>query len=72
MHLRFICPHCHISIDPQTMEAGDGLGGRYRFCPDCDQPILVDTPEPTFKVSPECSFELATQSLPTITNSGTL
>jgi hypothetical protein len=44
----FICPHCHSPIDPQNMDVGHGLGGEYRICPDCDQPILLGaTASPT-------------------------
>lgn len=41
MPSRFICPHCHSPIDPQDMDVGHGLGGEYRICPDCDQPVLL-------------------------------
>jgi len=58
---RFICPHCHRPIDPQTLEAACGAGVQYRICPDCDGPMIVLTssailanasPEPTVTRDP--------------------
>ena len=37
---RFICPHCHNSLDPLTLEAADSAEAQYRVCPDCDCPIV--------------------------------
>lgn len=38
---RFICPHCHHSIDPLTLETADGAHAQYRICPECDEPIVL-------------------------------
>ena len=68
MTVRFICPHCHSSIDPLTMEAGDGMGGRYRICPDCDQPILLAGEESPVGKSPDGSIDAAMRSSSTVTH----
>lgn len=41
MTLRFICPHCHSPLDPQTMDAANAANARLRICPDCDEPIVL-------------------------------
>lgn len=41
MPSRFICPHCHHSLDPETLEAADCAHAQYRVCPECDEPIIV-------------------------------
>jgi hypothetical protein len=41
MTLRFICPHCHSPLDPQTMDAASTANARLRICPDCDEPIVL-------------------------------
>ena len=38
---RFICPHCHRSIDPLTLEAGASTTTRYLICPECDDLIAL-------------------------------
>lgn len=41
MPLRFICPHCHASVDPLAMERACSELAEYRVCPVCDEPVLV-------------------------------
>jgi 2-keto-3-deoxy-6-phosphogluconate aldolase len=41
MTLRFICPHCHSPLDPQTMDAASTAGARLCICPECDEPIVL-------------------------------
>ena len=41
MTARFICPHCHSPLDPQTMDAASSDHARLRICPDCDEPIVL-------------------------------
>ena len=52
---RFICPHCHYSIDPLALEAADSAGAQYRICPECDGPIVLsansEDAEETFPAS---------------------
>jgi hypothetical protein len=38
---RFICPHCHSPIDPQTMDLAVSASEQYRVCPECDEPTAV-------------------------------
>ena len=38
---RFICPHCHYSIDPLALEVADSAKAQYRICPECDGPIVL-------------------------------
>jgi len=38
---RFICPHCHYSIDPLALEVADSVVAQYRICPECDGPIVL-------------------------------
>lgn len=45
MTSRFICPHCHNSIDPQTLEAASSAGTQYRVCPECDEPVMLFVPD---------------------------
>ena len=46
---RFICPHCHQSIDPCTLEVADGANAQYRVCPACDAPVVLSA------TIPECT-----------------
>ena len=46
---RFICPHCHHSIDPCTFEVADGANAQYRICPACDAPVVLSA------TIPECT-----------------
>ena len=39
MPQRFICPHCHSSVDPQAMESAASGWESYRVCPICDEPV---------------------------------
>jgi hypothetical protein len=39
MPQRFICPHCHSPIDPQTMDRAACAGVPCRICPECDEPV---------------------------------
>ena len=41
MTARFICPHCHSPLDPQTMDAASSDRARLRICPECDEPIVL-------------------------------
>lgn len=41
MTQRFICPHCHQSIDPQSLEFADSAEAHYRVCPECDEPFVL-------------------------------
>ena len=41
MTARFICPHCHSPLDPQTMDAASSDHARLRICPECDEPIVL-------------------------------
>lgn len=40
MSPRIICPHCHSSLDPQTLETAVSVEAQYRICPECDEPIV--------------------------------
>ena len=40
MSHRFICPHCHRSIDPAVMELAAGPEACYRICPACDEAVI--------------------------------
>lgn len=40
---RFICPHCHFSIDPLTLEAADCTDAQFRVCPECDEPVVLSS-----------------------------
>ena len=37
----FICPHCHIPVDPSLMERAFSANAEYRICPECDEPVVV-------------------------------
>ncbi|MEI7613653.1 MAG: hypothetical protein WCK63_12135 [Betaproteobacteria bacterium] len=41
MPTRFICPHCHSSIDPLDFEVADSSKMQYRICPECDDLIVL-------------------------------
>jgi 2-keto-3-deoxy-6-phosphogluconate aldolase len=41
MTARFICPHCHSPLDPQTMDAASTRGAQLRICPICDEPVVL-------------------------------
>ena len=43
---RFICPHCHQSIDPHTLEVADDANTQYRVCPACDEPVVLSATIP--------------------------
>lgn len=44
MLLRFLCPHCRVSLDPRDVETGaDGVND-YHICPECDGVIAVYAP----------------------------
>jgi hypothetical protein len=38
---RFICPHCHSSIDPLTLEVANSAKAQYRICTECDGLIVA-------------------------------
>lgn len=41
MTQRFICPHCHSPLDPQTMDLANSAATQLRICPNCDEPIVL-------------------------------
>jgi len=41
MSPRFICPHCHNSIDPLTLDVALSAEGQYRICPECDEAVVL-------------------------------
>ena len=41
MSLRFICPHCRVSVDPAAMEVSQSESAEFRVCPACDTPVLL-------------------------------
>jgi hypothetical protein len=41
MPTRFICPHCHSSIDPLDFEVAKSATQQYRICPECDDLIVL-------------------------------
>ena len=41
MTQRFICPHCHASVDPIRMERALSELAEYRICPGCDEAVFV-------------------------------
>lgn len=41
MSLRFICPHCRVSVDPAALELSQSDCGEFRVCPHCDTPVLL-------------------------------
>lgn len=48
MTARFICPHCHTSVNPHAMERAYSDVAEYRICPACDEAVffaLRETPE---------------------------
>ena len=40
MTYRFLCPHCHHSIDPLALEIAGSPHAQYRVCPECDEPVV--------------------------------
>lgn len=41
MSLRFICPHCRVSVDPAALELSRSDCGEFCVCPLCDTPVLL-------------------------------
>lgn len=41
MSLRFICPHCRVSVDPAALELSQSDCAEFRVCPHCDTPVLL-------------------------------
>ena len=41
MSPRFICPHCHNSIDPLTLDLAHSAEAQYRICPECDEAVVL-------------------------------
>lgn len=41
MYSRFICPYCHSSFDPLTLEVAASAEAQYRICTECDSPIVL-------------------------------
>lgn len=47
MCARYICPHCHESLNPHAMERAFSELAEYRICPVCDEAVffaLLDAP----------------------------
>ena len=42
MLARFLCPHCHASLDPETLDIGCCDRADLRICPACDTPVILD------------------------------
>ena len=40
MSTRFICPHCHASLNPHAMERAYSDLAEYRICPACDEAVF--------------------------------
>lgn len=40
MIARFICPHCHASLNPHAMERAYSDIAEYRICPACDEAVF--------------------------------
>ena len=40
MTVRFICPHCHASLNPHAMERAFSELAEYRICPACDEAVF--------------------------------
>lgn len=40
MSARFICPHCHASVNPHAMERAYSDLAEYRICPACDEAVF--------------------------------
>ncbi|HRQ48318.1 MAG TPA: hypothetical protein PK725_15290, partial [Rhodocyclaceae bacterium] len=38
---RFNCPHCHASVEPESMDSASSDLADYRICPVCDEPVVV-------------------------------
>ena len=38
---RFICPHCHSPLDPNSMELASCSDVQLRVCPNCDEPVVL-------------------------------
>lgn len=70
MSLRFICPHCHVSVDPAALELSQSDCAEFRVCPHCDTPVLLRArgeldaqhPEPAVGALPS-RFEVASSSV---------
>ena len=48
MATRFVCPHCHSSLNPLAIERAYSDFAEYRICPDCDEPVffaVLDAPK---------------------------
>jgi hypothetical protein len=45
MLARFLCPHCHASLDPEAMDTGACGRIELRICPACDMPVVLDQPD---------------------------
>jgi hypothetical protein len=48
MTARFLCPHCHSSVNPLAMERACSDLAEYRICPACDEPVffaVLDAPK---------------------------
>ncbi|MCK9382701.1 MAG: hypothetical protein M0P95_16745 [Sulfuritalea sp.] len=41
MSFRYICPYCHVPIDPAAMELSSCECADLRVCPNCDSPVVL-------------------------------
>jgi hypothetical protein len=53
------------------MDVGHGLGGEYRICPDCDQPVLLGATASPASNSPDDAADRAA-SLPAMVSAGAM
>ncbi len=52
---RFICPHCHSSIDPLDFEVARSSTQQYRICPECDDLIVLSATDEAFAETTACT-----------------
>ena len=58
---RFICPRCHHSIDPLTLDTADGVHSLHLVCPKGDEPAALsnrheDTSKAAVVVRPTAAY----------------
>lgn len=41
MSFRYICPYCHVPVDPAAMELSSCECADLRVCPNCDSPVVL-------------------------------
>ncbi len=52
MPTRFICPHCHSSIDPLDFEIAHSASQQYLICPECDDAFVLPATGTTIEEVP--------------------